>query len=64
MATMHYCAFENTAADMQVSIDKLEELNDLCELDEYEHNAFHSLIHLCQNFIDAGERLKERSDPA
>jgi hypothetical protein len=62
MATMHYCAFENTAADMRVSLEKLEETNDLCELDQYERSAFDSLMRLCEKFIHAGERLKEQSD--
>jgi hypothetical protein len=58
MATMHYCAFENTAADMRVSLDKLRELNELDELDQYERAGFNSLMRLCQKFLKAGEPLQ------
>lgn len=55
MATMSYCAFENTAADMRVSLEKLSEMNGLEDLDQHERGAFHSLRRLCQRFLDDSE---------
>jgi hypothetical protein len=57
MATMHYCAFENTATDMRVCLDKANELDSLEGLEEHERRAFHSLLRLCRKFVEAGEPL-------
>jgi hypothetical protein len=57
MATMHYCAFENTAIDMRVCLDKANELDSLEGLEEHERRAFHSLLRLCRQFLKAGESL-------
>ncbi len=58
MSTMEYCAFENSAADMRVAVDKLNDLSDLSDLNEYELRGFKSLRKLCQQFIDASEDME------
>lgn len=57
MATMQYCAFENPATDMRICLDKVKELTDLEGLEEHERHAFHSLMRLCKQFLEAGEPL-------
>lgn len=55
MPTMDYCAFENTAADMRVSLEKLQGMNDFDELDDHERRGLRSLLSLCREFMNQAE---------
>jgi len=57
MATMSYCAFENTSNDMATCIEKLEEF-EIEEWNKYERSAVRGLYKLCKEYI----QLYEESD--
>lgn len=59
MATMTYCAFENTAGDMRVCLEKLNDTSELEELDEHEGRALFSLRRMCEKFLIDSERFVE-----
>lgn len=55
MATMEYCAFENTADDMRVALNKLRDLEEYGDLGPHEQQGLQSLLRLCRQFIDEAE---------
>lgn len=52
MPTMSYCAFENTANDLDVCLDKIKEGRDFLEdASQYERDGLEDLLVLCEEII-------------
>lgn len=63
MASMSYCMFENTAAELDQVVDAMKEAitwGDL-DLNEYEKSAKERLYNLCEAYINQYKRLEEAS---
>jgi hypothetical protein len=61
MANMSYCRFQNTVQDLRDCVTVVEEAYDLDDLDlsNDETYAMKRMRNLCQDFLDAYERLEE-----
>ena len=64
MANMSYCRFQNTAQDLRDCVNSLEEGYDLDDLDlsNDETYAMKRMRNLCQDFLDAYDRLEEMTE--
>lgn len=69
MASMSYCVFENTAADLQRCIFAMEDYsNENRDLTEFlnsrsspeERKSVYRLVQLCEDYLNAYEQLMER----
>ena len=63
MANMSYCRFQNTVQDLRDCVNVLEEGYDLEDLDlsNDEESAMHRMRLLCEDFVNAYDRLQEMS---
>lgn len=52
MATMSYCAIENTHIDMGSALDQMEKFNNGDNLNEYERRHMGGLMNACIEYID------------
>ena len=61
MSNMSYCRFQNTATDLRDSVNVLEDARDLNNLglSSDEESAMKRMRMLCEDFLDACNRLEE-----
>ena len=64
MANMSYCRFQNTATDLRDCVNVLEDARDLDDLglSEDEERAMKRMRMLCEDFLDACNRLEEMQE--
>jgi len=63
MANMSYCRFENTLGDLRDCVNVLEDGYDFEDigLSDSEEQAMHRMRLLCEDFVNAYDRLQEMS---
>ena len=64
MANMSYCRFQNTSGDLRDCVNALEEGYDFEDLGlgNDEEQAMHRMRMLCEDFVNAYDRLHEMSE--
>jgi hypothetical protein len=63
MATMSYCAFENTVADLRICVENIQDAIDqgYADWSEYEQNNLPDLIETAQKLIDKYEKMERKN---
>lgn len=63
MSSMSYCAFENTAGDLQQLLNIVSDYNTLEDLlescsSEYERGGVRNVINICRELVDEFDRIE------
>ena len=59
MGNMSYCRFENTARDLRVCLQAIENGEHTDDLSSYERNGLEELLDLCEEMFHMKEEIEE-----